>query len=54
MEEFIPEIRERKGMEKFRPHISGTGIRGYHSRGPGREWKKVTKYDNIKEHLENM
>ena len=28
----IPKIREQEGIEKIHYHISGTGIRGYHSR----------------------
>ena len=36
----FPKFGNGKGMKKIRPHISGTGIRGYHSWEPGREWKK--------------
>ena len=55
MKKFIPKIREREGNEKNpSPHFGNGNQRlSFLGTGTGME-KKVTKYDNIKEHLENM
>ena len=58
MKKSIPQIWEWEGNEKIHSHISGMGIRGYHSQkypGTGTGMKKKAKwYDNIKKYLENM
>ena len=50
MEKNIPNVRERERNENFRSHISGMGIRGYHSQeytGTGAGMKK-TEQNNKK------